>query len=182
MYSKAKRIRPSAGSSSRPSWNSKNMLNARWMIPKCRKALVTIRYHSSVSGNELFVEAEIDLLLGEPPTRVEVLRVAGDHPHEHGDVDGDQDVGDEDRLAGAPVTRPDASVPVVPAWRTRRTGCRCRRGRGIRRTPGGRTGCTAVPPPDRGGGSRTCAPTGGGWGSPEGGGSDIDVRRARRCR
>ena len=38
--------------------------------------------------------------------RVQVLGVLDDHPHEHGSVDGHQRIGDEDRLAGAPVARP----------------------------------------------------------------------------
>ena len=52
-YSRANRIRPIAGSSSWPSWNSNSMLNAMWMIPKCRNPDVTSRYHSprSTSGS-----------------------------------------------------------------------------------------------------------------------------------
>ena len=112
-YSRAKRTRPSTGSSSRPSWNSKSMLNARWKMPKWRKPATrggTTRRH----GHELLVQAEVDA------SWVSGGRCRGSpgrwrHPHEHGDVDGDQRVGDEGRLAGAPVAGPGAGVRAARA-------------------------------------------------------------------
>ena len=53
-------MRPIAGSSSWPSWNSSSMLNARWMIPKCRNPDVTSRYHSPLL-EERTGEPEVDL-------------------------------------------------------------------------------------------------------------------------
>ena len=59
---------------------------------------------------EGLVQPEVELRLGDRATARQRSRILHGNPHEHGDVDRDEHLGDQDRLPGVPVARPGGGV------------------------------------------------------------------------